>query len=202
MQHYKIQNVWAVGRNYGEHAKELHNPVPATTEDPFIFLKAGSAIAENGASLSFPPSSNEIHYECELAFRFDANLELSELTLALDLTDRELQSKLKEKRYPWSLAKSFKNSCPIGPLVAIPAGTDLQNINFTFRVNGEIRQQGNSENMIFSVEKLREFILERFPVVEGDLLLTGTPAGVGPLRKGDRLEAEIPGLLKAEWHVM
>ena len=196
-----IQNVWAVGRNYADHAKELNNPVPESEEDPLIFLKAGSSVVTNGAAFSLPQFSSDIHHECEIAFRFDARFELSQMTLALDLTAREVQAKLKEKQHPWTLAKSFKNSCPLGPLVDVPKTLDLQQIAFTFKINGEVRQSGHSGDMIHSVAKLREYVLERFPVVEGDLLLTGTPKGVGLIRSGDLLEAEIPGLVTASWRV-
>jgi acylpyruvate hydrolase len=196
-----IQNIWAVGRNYSEHAEELNNPVPESNEDPMIFLKAGSCVVENEKTFSLPDFTADIHHECEIAFRFGAGLKLTEMTLALDLTAREVQAKLKEKQHPWTLAKSFKAACPIGPLVRIPNDLDLENIAFSFAVNGEIRQSGNSKDMINSVHKLREYVLSRFPVAEGDLLLTGTPKGVGLLRKGDRLAAEIAGLLRASWDI-
>ena len=196
-----IRNIWAVGRNYSEHARELNNPVPAPTEEPMIFLKAGSGIVPNGATFSFPSFTDDIHFECELAFRYGANLELSEMTLVIDLTAREVQSKLKEKQHPWTLAKSFKSSCPMGPLVKIPKDLDFENIDFQFSVNGEIRQSGNSRDMIHSVQKLNAYVLERYPVSEGDLLITGTPKGVGKLNRGDKLTAEIPGLIRAEWQI-
>lgn len=196
-----IRNIWAVGRNYSEHAKELNNPVPAPTEEPMMFLKSGTSVVENGSTFQFPTFTDDIHFECEIAFRFGENLKLIELTLAIDLTARDVQSKLKEKQHPWTLAKSFKQSCPIGPLVKIPANFDFENIEFTFSVNGEVRQSGNSRDMIHSVQKLSAYVLDRYPVAEGDLLLTGTPKGVGKLAKGDKLVAEIPGLVRASWDI-
>jgi acylpyruvate hydrolase len=194
-----IQNIWAVGRNYGEHAKELGNQVPEASQDPMIFLKAGSSVVANEGRFSLPTFSSDIHHECEIAFRFDQHLQFRELTLALDLTARDVQTKLKAAGHPWTLAKSFKSSCPIGTFVKAPA--DLQSLTFIFKVNGEIRQTGNTSDMIHSVERLRIYVVERFPVVPGDLLLSGTPKGVSLLRPGDRLEAEIPGLLKATWEI-
>lgn len=196
-----IRNVWCVGRNYTEHARELGNAVPESNDDPMIFLKAGSSIVPNEKTFALPDFTADIHNECEIAFRFGPRGEFTEMTLALDLTAREVQSKLKEKQHPWTLAKSFKAACPIGPLVKIPATLDLENIPFSFTVNGEIRQSGNSRDMIHSVYKLKEYVLNRFPVVEGDLLLTGTPKGVGLVKKGDRLAAEIPGILRAAWEI-
>lgn len=192
-----IQNIWAVGRNYAEHAKELGNAVPdASTSEPMIFLKAGSSIVPNGGRFHLPKFSNDIHHECEVAYVFDQNLQFSEMTLALDLTARDTQNKLKTAGHPWTLAKSFKASCPIGPFV--PAKFD---VSFTFRVNGEIRQTGKTADMVHSAQRLRQYVIDRFPVVPGDLLLTGTPKGVSQLAPGDRLEAEIEGLLKAHWSI-
>lgn len=188
-----IQNIWAVGRNYAEHARELGNAVP---EEPMIFMKAGSSIVPDGGRFALPKFSQDIHHECEVAYKFDSRLELTEMTLALDLTARDVQSKLKAAGHPWTLAKSFKASCPIGPFV--PADFDVQ---FVFRVNGELRQRGTTADMIHSAQKLRTYVLERFPVMPGDLLLTGTPKGVAALKPGDRLEAEIEGVLKASWSV-
>lgn len=199
-----VRNIWAVGRNYGEHAKELGNAAPAAAAEPIIFLKAGSSVVSSnddsrGAIFRLPPFSQNVHHEVEIAFRFDSHLEFDALTVAIDLTARDLQDRLKSQGHPWTLAKSFRNACLIGPLIACPQGLDPQNIRFTLKINGELRQSGHTQDMIHSVEKLRRYVTERFPVAEGDLLLTGTPAGVGPVATDDRLEAEIPGLVKANW---
>jgi 2-keto-4-pentenoate hydratase/2-oxohepta-3-ene-1,7-dioic acid hydratase in catechol pathway len=191
------QNIWCVGRNYAEHAKELGNAVPdASTSEPMIFLKSGSTIVPDGGRFLLPKFTDDVHHECEVAYRFNPNLELTEMTLALDLTARDVQSKLKSAGHPWTLAKSFKASCPLGPFV--PASFDVE---FIFKVNGEVRQHGRTSEMIHSTEKLRRFVIERFPVLPGDLLLTGTPKGVSRVGPGDRLEAEIPGVLKAHWSI-
>lgn len=193
-----IQNIWAVGRNYAEHAKELGNAVP---ESPMIFLKAGSSLVSDGGRFALPKFSQDIHHECEVAFKFDQLLQFSEMTVALDLTARDVQTKLKTAGHPWTLAKSFKASCPIGAFVKAPAPGEWQNLKFTFKVNGEIRQSGHTADMIHSVETLRKYVIEHFPVVPGDLLLTGTPKGVGLLKHGDRLEAEIAGFCKGSWNI-
>ena len=194
-----IQNIWAVGRNYLEHARELGNQAPDAAQDPMIFLKAGSSIVQNEGHFFLPEFSTDVHYECELALQFGPTLNFENMTLALDLTARDVQSKLKAAGQPWTLAKSFKGSCPIGPLIKISG--DLSLIRFSFRVNGEIRQTGQTSDMIHPVEKLRDYVVNRFPVVSGDLLLTGTPKGVGRLKAGDRLEGEIEGVMKTAWTV-
>lgn len=195
-----IRNIWAVGRNYGEHAKELGNAVPSAESAPMIFLKAGSTIVENGATFALPNLKSDIHYECEIALRFGANFQFDGITIALDLTARQLQENCKKEGKPWTIAKSFSGACPIGTLVQLPS-RDLQSLTFSLRVNGETRQRGDASDMIHPIEKLRTYVLATFPVCPGDLLLTGTPVGVGPLKSGDRLEAEIDGVVRAEWYV-
>jgi acylpyruvate hydrolase len=196
-----IQNIWAVGRNYSDHARELGNAVPDKNAQPMIFLKAGSSIVENGNSIMLPQFSKDIHHECEVALRFGADFSFTEITVALDLTAREVQNKLKAEGHPWTLAKSFKNSCAIGPLVKISPKTDLGRLAFHLIVNGDRRQEGSTSDMIHPIEKLRKYVLERFPVVPGDLLLTGTPKGVARLDSGDLIAAEIEGIVKANWTV-
>lgn len=198
----QVRNIWAVGRNYVEHAKELgHAVVSGDSSEPMIFLKAGTCLVEPDASFRLPSFSSDVHHEVEVALRFGPGLRFTEITVALDLTARDIQTKLKTQGHPWTLAKSFQASCPIGRLQKIPDGLDLGRLKFALKVNGEVRQKGHTSEMIHSAEALRHYVIERFPVIEGDLLLTGTPAGVGPLRPGDHLEAEITGLVRASWRV-
>lgn len=184
-----IRNIWAVGRNYADHAKELGNAVP---QEPMIFLKAGSTAVENSADFKLPNWAHDIHHEVELALEFDADFNFKRGAIALDLTERTIQSELKSKGHPWTLAKSFTQSTPLSAWFNI-APEEIQNLRLVLKVNGETRQDGQTQDMIFSAEILRKYVLERFPVCPGDLLLTGTPAGVGPVKPGDILEAEILG---------
>lgn len=198
-----IQNIWCVGRNYADHAKELGNAVPS---EPLFFLKAGSAITQ-GETLALPEWIKDLHYELEIAFQFGNDRRFSHIGLALDLTERTLQSQLKAKGQPWTLAKSFQGSCPVSALLPLSGSPDSLNGSsewaLQLKVNGELRQDGKSSQMLFSPEILREFALRHFPVVPGDLLLTGTPAGVGPLHPGDRLDGELfsdgKSLLRIAW---
>jgi acylpyruvate hydrolase len=194
--------IWAVGRNYADHAKELGNAVPEKTSEPMIFLKGGGTIVPEGMLIHLPSWSNDVHHECELAFQFGDNLEFSHVTVALDLTARDVQAKLKAASHPWTLAKSFRDSCPLGKPIALNSlAKPIEELNFSFKVNGEIRQKGSPKQMIHSVNRLREYLVERFPVLPGDWLLTGTPAGVAQLRSGDRLEATIESVYTASWTV-
>ncbi len=201
--------IWAVGRNYADHAKELGNAVPEAapnqTTDPMIFLKGGGTIVPAGKTIHLPKWTDDIHHECELALRFDEKFQFSHLTIALDLTAREVQAKLKAQSHPWTLAKSFRDSCPMGeavPFSSIPGGiASFAELNFSLKVNGELRQKASPRQMIHSIARLREYVVDRFPVQPGDWLLTGTPAGVAPLRSGDRVEAVIDGVYQATWTV-
>jgi 2-keto-4-pentenoate hydratase/2-oxohepta-3-ene-1,7-dioic acid hydratase in catechol pathway len=194
-----IANIWAVGRNYADHAKELSNAVPDSKSEPMIFLKAGTSIVRSGGEFHLPAFSNDIHHECEIALRFGDGGNFEQISIALDLTARDIQNRLKSQGHPWTLAKSFRDACPLGPLVSLSPKIELQNIRFKFSINGEIKQFGFTGDMIHPIEKLRLYVLEHFPVVPGDLLLTGTPVGVGPVKAGDVCEAEIEGILKAKW---
>lgn len=191
-----IQNIWAVGRNYAEHAKELGNDVPT---EPMIFLKAGSTATLASSTITMPAWQPKLHHEVELALRFNSQLKIAHACLALDLTDREKQNELKSKGHPWTLAKSFKGSCPLSDFFSVGSLDELKNLDLSLKVNGELRQRGSTSQMIFSLEALIEFVLKHFPVVPGDLLLTGTPAGVGPFKSGDVLEASIAGKATHTW---
>jgi len=199
-------NIWAVGRNYQDHAKEMGLTMVERPAEPMIFLKAGSSTVVPGSEIVLPSWSSEIHHEVEVALRFDEKLNFSHLTIALDLTARDQQTKLKQLGHPWTLAKSFRHSCPLGapvPIEKIPNGWQgFQVLQFSLQVNGQRRQSGSPADMLFSAEELRTYLISRFPVTPGDWLLTGTPAGVGPIKAGDQLEAEISGVVKASWTVI
>lgn len=193
-----IRNIWAVGRNYAEHAKELGNEIPT---EPLIFLKAGSCAVMSSSEFTLPTWTTDIHHEVELALQFDEQLQIQKAAVALDLTERTLQSKLKAKGSPWTLAKSFAHACPISDFFTVKNLSDLKNLEITLTVNGELRQKGNTSQMIFSLEQQLEYVRSHFPVCPGDLLLTGTPTGVGPLKRGDQLVAEISGKVRKNWKV-
>lgn len=191
--------IFCVGRNYGEHAKELGNAVP---EDPVIFSKPDTALLKDGADFYLPDFSEDVHYEVELVIRINkmgkkiqekfARNYFSEIGLGIDFTARDLQTKLKGKGLPWELAKGFDGSAPLGNFIAI-GSTDIHHLDFSLKKNGEVVQQGNSQDMIFSFEKIVAFVSAYFTLKVGDLIYTGTPAGVGPVKAGDKLEGFIGG---------
>ena len=196
-----IRNIWAVGRNYQAHAKEMG---AATPTKPMIFLKAGSSVVMD-QKVSLFPGSNEIHHEIEIALRFGARPELhfDAVALALDLTARDLQAELKAQGHPWTLAKSFRESCPMSS--AVEFSGPVPHFEFELSVNKKIRQRGRTQDMIFDFEKLRAYVLSSFPVEPGDWLLTGTPEGVARLEKGDHAQASARAVsaaaleLSGEW---
>lgn len=189
--------ILCVGRNYTEHAKELGNAVP---ENPVIFSKPDTALLKNGEPFYHPDFSSDIHHEVELVIKISkmgkkiqpkfARNYFNEIGLGIDFTARDTQSKLKEKGLPWELAKAFDGSAPIGEFINVE-GKDLSNINFSLKKNGEVVQQGNTSQMIFPFEEIVSFVSQYFTLKVGDLIYTGTPAGVSKINIGDKLEGFV-----------
>lgn len=196
-----IRNIWCVGRNYANHAAEMKAEVPTT---PMIFLKAGTSV-ETSSKIKLPVWSNDVHHELEMAYWIDENLNLTHLTLALDLTARDAQSEAKAKGAPWTRAKSFTGACPLGSWVSLNDAGLFTELQFELKRNGRVVQSGAAQDMIFKPEALLEFVKQHFPVAPSDILLTGTPAGVGPLESGDSLEATLQSgprkILTCHWDV-
>jgi len=196
-----------VGRNYVEHAKELGNEIPT---EPVIFMKPKSALLQSHTPFYYPEFTNELNYECELVLRVCKNGKYIQerhasnyynaITTGIDFTARDIQNQLREKGLPWEKAKAFDNSAAIGKFIDITPGFNRKNINFSFYKNKELVQQGNSGDMIFSFDVIIEHISNYFSLNIGDLIFTGTPAGVGECVVGDELEAfvEKEMLLKME----
>jgi 2-keto-4-pentenoate hydratase/2-oxohepta-3-ene-1,7-dioic acid hydratase in catechol pathway len=187
-----------IGRNYREHAKELNNPMPS---EPVIFLKAISSVIGPGAPIVLPPESERVEHEGEIAVVLrhrlrraapeEARAAVLGVTCANDVTARDLQ----RKDPCFSRAKSFDTFCPLGPAILIHAGdADLENLEVTTRVNGEPRQRGHASEMAWGIVDLLVYASRMMTLERGDVLLTGTPAGVGPLADGDQVEVEIPGV--------
>lgn len=185
--------IFCIGRNYAAHAQELNNPVP---EDPVVFMKPPSALLVNNKPFYFPDFSEEIHYELELVIKICKNGKhvdkqfahryFDQVALGIDFTARDLQSDLKKKGLPWELAKAFDGSAPISKFVPID-DLPVEQMNFHLEKNGEIVQQGNPKQMIHSFEELIVFISRFFTLQMNDLIFTGTPSGVGPVKVGDQL---------------
>ncbi len=196
-----------IGRNYVEHAKELGNEVP---DEPVIFMKPKSALLQSHAPFYYPEFSNELHYECELVLRISKNGKYIQerhasnyyngITVGIDFTARDIQDELKKKGLPWEKAKAFDNSAAVGKFIDVTPALDTKNINFSLFNNKEMVQKGNSKQMIFSIDSIISHISNYFSLNIGDLIFTGTPAGVGECVVGDQLEAflEDQSLLSLE----
>jgi 2-keto-4-pentenoate hydratase/2-oxohepta-3-ene-1,7-dioic acid hydratase in catechol pathway len=193
-----IRNIWCVGRNFNGHVKELSNEAPTR---PFIFLKAGSSATVNSREIHLPSWCEEVHHEVELALKFDGNLQIKEAAVALDLTERKVQSLLRQKGLCWTLAKSFDEACPVSAFFRVTRLEDLQTKTLRLWVNDELRQEAPLSQMNFPLAYLIEFVTQFFPVCAHDLLLTGTPAGVGSLKVGDQVKAQIEGEITHLWTV-
>ena len=184
-----------IGRNYREHAKELNNPMPA---EPVIFLKAPSSLIGPGEPVVLPPESQRVEHEGEIAVVIgrrikratpeEARAAVLGVTCANDVTARDLQ----RKDPCFSRAKSFDTFCPLGP--AILTGADLEDLEVVTRVNGEERQRGHTRDMTWGIVDLVVYASRMMTLEPGDVLLTGTPAGVGPLVDGDQVEVEVSGV--------
>ena len=187
-----------IGRNYSEHAKELKNEVP---DKPVIFLKPQTALLKDNKPFYYPEWTKDLHYETELVLKVCkqgkyidekfARKYFDEVTVGIDFTARDLQSRQKAKGLPWEIAKAFDNSAVIGKF---KKADDSKDFNFSMNLNGAEVQKGNTIYMIFSFEKIISYASQFFTLQTGDLIFTGTPAGVGPVKIGDRLE----GFLETE----
>jgi 2-keto-4-pentenoate hydratase/2-oxohepta-3-ene-1,7-dioic acid hydratase in catechol pathway len=187
-----------VGRNYAEHAKELNNQV---NEQPVIFMKPETAQLQKRQPFFLPDFSADIHHEVELVVKISkpgkniaerfAGKYYEEVSVGIDFTARDLQSELKKKGLPWELAKAFDTSAPVGQFVPKSELGDLTNLSFSLMKNGQIAQEGNSRDMIFSIDYIISFVSQFITLKKGDLIFTGTPKGVSRVEKGDELEAFI-----------
>ena len=199
--------IFCVGRNYAEHAKELGNAIP---DEPVIFMKPKSALLQAHTPFYYPEFTNELHYECELVLRISkngkyiqdkfANKYYDAISVGIDFTARDIQNELKEKGLPWEKAKAWDNSAAVGKWVPTANLKNKKDIPFGLKKNGEEVQKGSSGQMIHDFDYLVSYISNYFSVNIGDLIFTGTPAGVGELVVGDELEAymEDETLLKLE----
>lgn len=202
---FPIGKILCIGRNYADHIKELGNETP---ERPIIFMKPASCVIGEGEQIVIPAYSSDCHHEAELALLIGtggrdipAAAALSHLAgygVAIDLTLRDVQAEQKKKGLPWEIAKGFDTACPLSPFVPASEVADPQDLRIRLSVNGEPRQDGSTALMIHRIPELVSYLSSIFTLEPGDLILTGTPAGVGPVKSGDRVVAEIPGVGRIE----
>lgn len=189
-----------IGRNYAEHAKELNNAVP---EEPVLFMKGRNALLVADKPLYYPEFTDNLHYEGEVVVKISkngkfiheryANKYFNEVTIGIDFTARDVQQRLKEKGLPWEIAKAFDGSAAVGNFIPLTEDMNVQQLDFSLKLNGKTVQQANTSDMIFTIPQIISYASRFFTLNIGDLIFTGTPAGVGPVSVYDRLEGFLDG---------
>lgn len=201
--------ILAVGWNYADHSKELNpNQLP---KHPVIFMKPETALLKDNKPFYLPNFSERIDYECELVVRISkmgkniskkfASRYYDEIGLGIDFTARDLQNGFKAAGAPWEICKGFDNSAPVSEFIS-KEGYDINNLNFSLKKNGETVQQGNTSDMIFSVDEIIEYVSKFFTLKTGDIIFTGTPVGVGPVKINDHLEGFIEDKMMFHFDVL
>jgi 2-keto-4-pentenoate hydratase/2-oxohepta-3-ene-1,7-dioic acid hydratase in catechol pathway len=189
-----------VGRNYADHAKELNNEVP---KEPVLFMKPKSAILLPEKPLYYPEFTDDLQYECEVVIRINKNGKYiqekfahkyyGDVTLGIDFTARDLQREQQKKGLPWEIAKAFDGSAAVGTFIPITPESHVNNLAFQLELNGNMVQEGHTRSMIFTVDQIIAYASKFFTLNIGDLIFTGTPAGVGQVNGGDKLDGILQG---------
>ena len=187
-----------IGRNYADHAKELNNPVP---KEPVFFLKPDTALLPKKNPFVYPSFSKDVQHEVEIVLRINrlgkhieekfAHKYYNEIAVGVDFTARDIQQQCKEKGLPWEKAKAFDGSAPISKFIPIAQFNNINNLNFSIKVNGEIKQQGNTQDMLFNFNQIISYVSKFFTLKIGDIIFTGTPVGVSPVQINDKIECFI-----------
>ncbi|PXX95048.1 fumarylacetoacetate hydrolase family protein [Halomonas sp. LBP4] len=206
---HALGKIVCVGRNYADHAKELGNPVPS---EPLLFIKPATSAVALEEPVDAPFSRGEVHYETEMALLIgeelshagvdEAERAVVGIGLALDLTLRDIQARLKEKGHPWEIAKAFDGACPLSVFLPLTQVPNWSALTFTLEIDGELRQHGEGSDMLFPVAMLVAEMSRHFTLQAGDVVLTGTPAGVGPLPRGAELRFTLTGGLEVATRVI
>jgi acylpyruvate hydrolase len=191
------KKIVGIGRNYAAHAKELNNAIP---KEPFFFLKPTTSYIETGGTVEIPKGIIA-HYEVELGLvigrggrdilQANADSHIAGYALAVDMTARNMQDEVKRKGLPWSAIKGFDTFTPVGHFIPKSSVADPHNLKLSLRVNGMIKQDGHTADMIFRIPRLIEHVSSIMTLEEGDLILTGTPSGIGPIKSGDMIECTL-----------
>jgi fumarylpyruvate hydrolase len=206
---FPVHRIYCVGRNYAEHAREMGGD--PNREPPFFFCKPADAVVASGSTIPYPLATQNLHHEVELVVALksggihikpEAALDLVfGYAVGVDLTRRDLQQAMREKGRPWDVGKAFDRAAPIGALLPVTANPHVSDSAIELTVNGEIKQRGAVSDMIWNVPDIIAHLSQLFELKAGDLIFTGTPAGVGPIKSGDRVDAVIAGLPPLEFSV-
>jgi fumarylpyruvate hydrolase len=204
---YPVHRIYCVGKNYAEHAREMGSD--PEREPPCFFSKPADAVTPGSGEVPYPPGTDNLHHEIELVVALGAGGRdltpvqaldrVAGYAVGVDLTRRDLQAAAKKRGLPWDTAKGFDFSAPISPITLVQDGSDLQRGRIWLEVNGEMRQQADIADMTWSVGEVLAHLSRLFDLRAGDLVFTGTPAGVGPLKPGDRLRGGVDGLQQVDF---
>jgi fumarylpyruvate hydrolase len=199
---FPVNNIYCVGRNYADHAIEMG--FDPNREAPFFFMKPAYAVLSDGAEMNYPSHSSDVHHEVELVVALHGggtNISVDEAMslvygygVGVDMTRRDLQGEAKEKSRPWEAGKTFQHAAPCAALRKLSEAGQIDEASITLSINGETRQAGDVNQMIWKVPEIISRLSELFVLQPGDMIYTGTPAGVGPVRPGDEISAHIDGL--------
>ncbi|KAM9210532.1 oxaloacetate tautomerase FAHD1, mitochondrial [Trichechus inunguis] len=202
------KNIVCVGRNYAEHAREMRS---AVLSEPVLFLKPSSAYAPEGSPILMPAYSRDLQHELELGVVIGQRARavpqaaamdyVAGYALCLDMTARDVQNECKKQGLPWTLAKGFTASCPVSAFVPKEKIPDPHKLRLWLKVNGELRQEGETSSMIFSIPYIISYVSKIITLEEGDIILTGTPKGVGPVKENDEIQAGIDGVVSMRFKV-
>ena len=187
-----------IGRNYIDHAKELNNPIPT---EPVFFLKPDTALLQNRVPFIYPSFTKDLHHEVEIVVKINkigkhieerfAHKYYNEISVGVDFTARDVQQLCKEKGLPWEKAKAFDGSAPTGKFIPISEFQDINKLVFSISINGETRQKGNTQDMIFNINKIIAYVSQFVTLKIGDYIFTGTPAGVSSVKIDDKIDCFI-----------
>lgn len=197
-----------IGLNYRKHAIEMGRPFP---DEPVVFLKPDSSILKNNKPFFLPDFSSEIHYEVEVVVKVTrlgkgilpkfASRYYDELTVGIDITARDLQTRLSKAGLPWEISKCFDGAAPLGRFIPVSSFENIGNIDFRLEINGITVQHGNTSDMIFGINEIVSYVSKFFTLKTGDLIFTGTPPGVGPLKRNDHLKAYLGDTLLLDFMI-
>ncbi len=197
-----------IGRNYREHAKELNNPIP---EKPVFFMKPDTALLQKNNPFFYPDFSKDVQYETEIVLKINRNGKhieeqfahkyFNEIGIGIDFTARDLQAEQKKKGLPWEIAKAFDGAAPVGTFVSKNQFPDINNLHFSLKINGELRQEGSTADMMFGFNRIIAYVSQFISLKPGDLIFTGTPSGVGPTKINDHFEVFIEDERLLEFNV-
>lgn len=192
---FAVRRIYCVGRNYANHVKEMGGD--PRTSPPIFFTKSRETIVSSGAKIPYPSQTKNLHYEVELVVAMKGKTDIFGYAVGLDMTRRDLQKTAKAGGKPWDMAKNFENSAPCGMLIKAQE-IDLTKASISLKNNGITKQKSKLSKMIWHVEEIIEHLNKLIPLKAGDLIFTGTPEGVGPVKTGDVLTAQIDGLPELE----